>query len=51
MFGSKPKEFSIPMIEKDHSVIDTSALLHTLGIMKYHSLIGALTCFVTLETL
>jgi hypothetical protein len=48
MFGSKPKEFATPMIEKDHPEIDTSDLLYALGIKQYESLIGALQWLVTL---
>jgi hypothetical protein len=48
MFGSKPKEFATPMIEKDHPEIDTSDLLDALGIKQYQSLIGALQWLVTL---
>jgi hypothetical protein len=32
MFGSKPKDFETPMIEKDHDEIDTSDLLDALSI-------------------
>ena len=48
MFGCKPKEYSTPMIEKDHPEIDQSDLLDTLGIKQYQSLIGALQWLVTL---
>jgi hypothetical protein len=44
MFGSNPKEFATPMIEKDHPEIDTSDLLDDLGIKHYQSLIGSLQC-------
>jgi hypothetical protein len=37
MFGSKPKEFSTLMIEKDHPEIDNSDLLDALGIKHYQS--------------
>jgi hypothetical protein len=48
MFGSKPKEYSTPMAEKDHPEIDSSDLLENLGIKQYQSLIGALQWLVTL---
>ena len=48
MFGSKPKEYSTPMAEKDHPELDNSELLDDLGIKKYQSLIGALQWLVTL---
>jgi hypothetical protein len=35
MFGSKPKAFATPMMEKDHPEIDTSDLLVTLCIKNY----------------
>jgi hypothetical protein len=47
MFGSKPKEFATPMIDKDHPEIDTSDLLDAVGIQQYQSLIGALQWLVT----
>ena len=40
MFGSKPKEYSTPMAEKDHPELDNSELLDDLGIKQYQSLIG-----------
>ena len=48
MFGSKPKEFGTPMIEKDHPEIDTTEFLDQLGIKQYQSLIGALQWLITL---
>jgi hypothetical protein len=42
MFGSKPKDYSTLMAEKDHPEIDNSELLDNLGIKQYQSLIGAL---------
>ena len=41
MFGSKPKVFATPMIEKDHPEIDTTDLLDAIGMIQYQSLIGA----------
>jgi hypothetical protein len=37
MLGSKPKEYSTPMAEKDHQEIDNSELLDSLGIKQYQS--------------
>jgi hypothetical protein len=51
MFRSIPKEFSTPMIEKDHPEINTSELLDYLGIKQYKSLVGALQWLVTLGRL
>jgi hypothetical protein len=48
MFKCKPNEFATPMIEKDHPEIDTSALLDSIGIKQFQSLIGALQWLVTL---
>jgi hypothetical protein len=48
MFGSKPKEYSTPMEEKDHPEIDTTELVDATGIKQYQSLIGALQWLVTL---
>jgi Reverse transcriptase (RNA-dependent DNA polymerase) len=48
MFGSKPKEYSSPMEEKDHPELDNSAELDAVGIKQYQSLIGALQWLVTL---
>jgi hypothetical protein len=48
MFGSKAKEYSTPMAEKDHPEKDNSVLIDNLGIKKYQSLIGALQYLVTL---
>jgi hypothetical protein len=48
MFMCKPKEFATPMIEKDPPEIVTSALLDSIGIKQYESLIGALQWLVTL---
>jgi hypothetical protein len=48
MFGSKPKAFATPNIEKDHPEIDTSDLLDALVIKHLQSLIGALQWQVTL---
>jgi hypothetical protein len=48
MFGSKPKEYSTPMAEKDYPELNTSELLDNLGIKQYQSLIGALQWLVTL---
>jgi hypothetical protein len=48
MFGSYPKEFDTPLIEKDHPEIENSDLLDSLGIKHYQSLIGSLQWLVTL---
>jgi hypothetical protein len=48
MFGSKTKEYSTLMAEKDHPEINNSELLNNLGIKQYQSLIGALQWLVTL---
>lgn len=48
MFDSKPKEFSTPMVDKDHPEIDDTEFLDELGIKQYQSLIGALQWLVTL---
>ena len=48
MFGSKHKEYSTPIAEKDHPELDNSELLDDLGIKQYQSLIGALQWLVTL---
>jgi hypothetical protein len=48
MFGSKCKENSTPMAEKDHPEIDDSEFLDNLGIKQYQSLIGTLLWLVTL---
>jgi hypothetical protein len=48
VFGSKPIEFATPMIEKDHSMIETSYILVAHGIKHCRSLIGALQWLVTL---
>jgi hypothetical protein len=47
MYIPKPKEFTTPMIEKDHLEVATTALLVALGIKQYQSLYGALQCLVT----
>lgn len=48
MFGTKPKEYSSPMIEKDHPELDNTPELDEDGIKQYQSLIGALQWLVTL---
>jgi hypothetical protein len=48
MFGSKPTEYSAPMIAKDHPELDTTPELDENGIKQYQSLIGALQWLVTL---
>jgi hypothetical protein len=48
MFGSKPKEYSTPMAEKDHLELDNSELVDDLGIKQYQSLIGDLQWLVNL---
>jgi hypothetical protein len=48
MFGTKPKEYSSPMIEKDHPELDVTKELDENGIKQYQSLIGALQWLVTL---
>jgi hypothetical protein len=48
IFGSKPKAFATPMIEKDHPEIDTFDLLDGLGIKHYQSLIVGLQWLVPL---
>ena len=48
MFGEKPKEYSSPMLEKDHPELDLTPELDETGIKQYQSLIGALQWLVTL---
>jgi hypothetical protein len=48
MFGSKPKEYSTPMAEKDHPELDNSEVFVNLGIKQYQSLIGDIQWLVTL---
>jgi hypothetical protein len=48
MFGEKPKEYSSPMVEKDHPELDDTPELDEIGIKQYQSLIGALQWLVTL---
>jgi hypothetical protein len=48
MFGSKPTEYSAPMIAKDHPELNKAPELDENGIKQYQSLIGALRWLVTL---
>jgi hypothetical protein len=48
MFGTKPKEYSSPMIKKDNPELDNTPELDETGIKQYQALIGALQCLVTL---
>jgi hypothetical protein len=48
MFGEKPKEYSSPMMERDHPELDTSPELDEDGIRQYQSLIGTLQWLITL---
>jgi hypothetical protein len=48
MFGEKPKEYSSPMLEKDHPELDLTEELGPEDIKQYQSLIGALQWLVTL---
>ena len=48
MFNEKPKEYSSPMIEKDHPELDLTEELGPEDIKRYQSLIGALQWLVTL---
>jgi hypothetical protein len=42
MFGTKPKEYASPMMEKDHPKLDNTPELDETGIKQYQSLIGTL---------
>ena len=48
MFGSKPREYTSPIADKDHPELDTTMFLDETGIKQYQSLIGALQWLVTL---
>jgi hypothetical protein len=48
MFGEKPKEYSSPLLEKDHPELDNSPLLDENGIKQYQSVLGALQWLITL---
>jgi hypothetical protein len=51
MFGSKPTEYSVSMIAKDHPELDITPELDENGIKQYQSPIGALQWLVTLGNL
>jgi hypothetical protein len=42
MFGTKPKEYASPMMEKDHPELDNTPEFDDTGIKQYQSLIEAL---------
>jgi hypothetical protein len=42
MFGTKPKEYASPMMEKGHPEIDNTPEVDETGIKQYQALIGAL---------
>ena len=42
IFGSKPKQYTSPLVKGDHPELDTSELLDDDDIKKYQSMIGAL---------
>ena len=48
MFGSQPRQCTLPLEKGDHPELDTSDELDEDGIKKYQSLIGALQRAVTL---
>jgi hypothetical protein len=48
MFGTKPIEYSVPMIAKDHPELYLTSELDEKGIKQYQSLISALQWLVTL---